>query len=75
MASGNTDQQGKFELTTVNPKDGAVIGKHRVAFGAAEESESEYARKTLPTRYESPETSQVTTDVADGQSEQSQYLN
>lgn len=66
MASGNTDDQGKFELTTVSPKDGAVIGQHRVAFGAAEESSSEYARKTLPARYESPETSRVTADVADG---------
>lgn len=67
MASGNTDQEGRFELTTVKPKDGAVVGKHRVAFGAAEESESEYARKTLPSRYESPETSQITTEVVAGQ--------
>ena len=67
MASGNTDQEGRFELTTVKPKDGAVVGKHRVAFGAAEESQSEYARKSLPTRYESPETSQITAEVVAGQ--------
>ncbi len=67
MSTGNTDEEGKFELTTVTPKDGAVVGKHRVAFGAAEESEGEYARKMLPARYESPASSQVTAEVVAGQ--------
>jgi hypothetical protein len=67
LASGNTNDQGQFELTTVKPKDGAVIGQHRVAFGAAEESESEYARKSLPARYGSPETSQITAEVVAGE--------
>ncbi len=67
FSSGNTDENGNFKLTTVKPNDGAVVGKHRVAFGAAEESESEYARKTLPARYGSPETSLMTAEVIAGQ--------
>ncbi len=67
LASGNTDENGLFQLTTVKPNDGAPLGKHRVAFGAAEESESEYAKKVLPPRLGSPETSQVTADVVAGQ--------
>ena len=67
MSSGNTDENGRFVLTTITPKDGAVVGQHRVAFGAAEESSGEYARRMLPAKYESPQTSQVTAEVVAGQ--------
>lgn len=67
MSSGNTDENGRFVLTTIKPQDGAVVGQHRVAFGAAEESSGEYARRMLPAKYESPQTSQVTAEVVAGQ--------
>jgi hypothetical protein len=66
IASGNTDEQGIFSLTTVKPNDGASVGEHRVAFGAAEEGEKEYASNVLPPRYGSPETSTFSVEVVDG---------
>jgi hypothetical protein len=35
-ASGTTDAQGKFQLTTFNPQDGAVVGSYAVTISKVE---------------------------------------
>ena len=50
VASGVTDAQGKFTLTTFDPGDGAIIGEHRVSIaklqGASELSSASAADPT-----------------------------
>src|SRR4051812_11112994 len=53
VAIGSSNENGEFTLTTTRRGDGAVIGKHKVAIGAAEEG-----KKVPPIaeRYGSPHT-------------------
>jgi hypothetical protein len=74
-ANGVIGSDGTFELTTYSPKDGATIGKHRVAVfvtdGKASELDSDVA-SLAPARYQSAETSGITWDVKSGEDNQVQ---
>ena len=64
IATGNTNENGEFILTTVRPGDGAPIGSHKVALGAAEEGQK---RPAIPDRYGRPDTTDLTAEVKAGQ--------
>ncbi len=68
-AFGNTNAEGEFVLMTIQPRDGAAVGKHRVTLGKAEEGTSEKAQAALiPSKYAFPDQSGLTADVKDGES-------
>jgi hypothetical protein len=68
MAIGKTDEKGAFVLMTTQPGDGACVGTHTVAIGAAEEGASEFASTVqIPKKYGMPTTSGLTFEVKDGQ--------
>ncbi len=60
---GNTNENGEFTLTTVRRGDGAVIGKHKVTVGAAEEGQKGLS---IPDSYGSPHTTKLAADVESG---------
>lgn len=82
-ASGETDADGKFTLTTYETGDGAVVGKHKVTVtvvvGGAEEEmpssdpdglaklEEEQAKNPIPEKYRSLETTDLTKEVKSGE--------
>ncbi|MCS7305831.1 MAG: DUF4198 domain-containing protein [Thermoguttaceae bacterium] len=65
MASGKTDAQGQFQLSTFSPNDGAVAGEYTVLVVKKEKyvdprapsSPYEMYRNLLPARYSSLQTS------------------
>lgn len=65
IASGKTDAQGQFRLSTFVPEDGAVAGEHTVLISKKEKyvdpkmpnSPYEMSRDVLPVRYGSASTS------------------
>jgi len=80
-ATGLTDEEGRFQLTTFGDEDGALVGLHRVTvtlikttgFLADKDGLSgglapEGAREEwiVPQRYSNPETSGLTAEVRDG---------
>jgi hypothetical protein len=81
-ASGMTDAEGKFRLTTYADGDGAVPGKYRVAVTKAQDA-GRHEEKTappsfrlggaprprwlIPQHYSNPATSDLQADVTDGE--------
>jgi hypothetical protein len=54
-ASGKLDEDGKYELTTYSPGDGAVVGNHKVYFSISSDnshlanfSDADYAAGKVP---------------------------
>jgi len=70
-ATGMTDAQGRFELMTNEPGDGALPGEHKVAVTKMTPGPSKepYAPmlNLLPSKYASPATSPLTETVQAGQ--------
>lgn len=66
IASGNTNEKGEFTLRTVEPGDGAVIGSHKVVFGAAEEGPRKPGVAAIPAKYGNLETTDMTAEVKAG---------
>jgi len=71
-ASGQLDADGRFELSTFDRGDGAVLGKHRVTVVAydastdpsiAPDSADVYA---VPEKYTEPETTPLEVEVTEG---------
>lgn len=62
-AFGTTNDNGEFTLTTTRRGDGAVIGKHKVTVGIAQEGQKGPA---IPETYGSPHTTKLTAEVASG---------
>jgi hypothetical protein len=71
LATGTTDADGKFELTTNKPGDGAVVGTYKVAINFSPELPEEamgdpnYKAPTspIPTKYADVSTSGLTQTV------------
>ncbi|HBN77861.1 MAG TPA: hypothetical protein DD473_19035 [Planctomycetaceae bacterium] len=72
-ASGMTDQDGIYTLTTYESGDGAVAGKHKVSISKQEAppgnstEELENIKAEIPQKYNNAETSGLTADVVAGQ--------
>ena len=78
LATGTTDKDGKFTLTTYEPNDGAVVGNHKVTIshsGSTEVIESndptalkkmDEAQSPIPEKYSSMDTSGLTREVKAG---------
>jgi len=82
LATGKTDAQGRFELTTYQPGDGAPAGSHQVTVTkivttgggggemsmeqALEQTSTAASKNELPEKYASPGMSQLQFDVASG---------
>ena len=74
-ASGSTDSQGQYRLTTFTNFDGAVLGKHKVMIRAEEPPDDptkaadditlKRGKLLTPRKYTDPETSGLSADVAD----------
>lgn len=80
-ARGTTDEKGQYRLTTLDPGDGVVAGKHSVAIalrapydgpkpahvgGAYDEELQDLGKPLIPEKYFSPLTSQLMAEVTDG---------
>jgi hypothetical protein len=82
-AYATTDAEGKFDLTTYEPGDGAAPGKYRIAVTKAQEA-GRHEQKTappmfrggggapkprwlIPQRYSNPNTSNLSQDIVDGE--------
>lgn len=64
MASGLTNAEGKFQLSTLSPGDGAPVGEQRVTFVYKDPAESVIPPpSTIPLRYRLAETSGTTVVV------------
>ncbi len=73
-AYGRTDAQGRFELTTLAPADGAMLGAHIVTVtksvqkGAASDSNPYVQYESLlPVRYSRPQESPLKAEVVAGE--------
>lgn len=74
IATGQTDAQGAFELTTFEANDGAIAGEHVVLVSKREKmvdpdmpsSPYEMTRESLPPRYSNPAESGLTATVESG---------
>jgi len=62
-AVGVTNENGEFTLTTTRRGDGAVIGKHKVTVGIAEEGQK---NPGIPDDYGSPNTTKLSAEVQSG---------
>lgn len=63
-ASGRTDAQGKFRLTTKEPNDGAVVGHHTVAItDPAEPTVESTGENTSAEAYDVPDPSKMSGKV------------
>jgi hypothetical protein len=62
-ATGVTNENGEFTLTTTRKGDGAVLGKHIVTVGSAEEGQKGPA---IPETYSSPHSTKLSAEVESG---------
>ena len=63
-ATGNTDDQGHFSLSTFAPEDGAVTGAHKVTVSDLERNWNQDPSKSrFPTPYERPDTTPLIVEV------------
>lgn len=67
IASANTNENGEFNLRTVNPGDGAPIGTHRVVLGAAEEGPRKPGAAVIPQKFSRVETTDLKAEVKAGE--------
>jgi len=73
-ATGKTDAEGRFELMTASPGDGAVVGEYTVVVTKSEmvadptnpNSPYKIPKPLLPARYAAPATSGLTATVEAG---------
>lgn len=65
-ASGNTNENGEFTLRTAEPGDGAVVGSHKVVLGPAQEGPRKPGSATIPNKYGSPTTTDLSVEVVAG---------
>jgi hypothetical protein len=64
MASGITDAEGKFQLSTISPGDGAPLGEQKVTFVYKDPTENVNPPPSpIPLRYRTAETSGTTVTV------------
>ena len=78
MAGGVTDKEGRFSLTTRQPRDGAFVGSHKVVIlpwlpGVGDDPKSSAAadippadRTDIPKKFQSREASPLTAEVVAG---------
>ncbi len=64
-ASGKIGPDGKFQLTTYEPNDGCLPGKHIVTVIAKEETGPHSRRWHAPKKYMDPTTSGLTADITE----------
>jgi hypothetical protein len=67
-AKGPIQADGTFELGTYQTRDGAIVGTHKVGVIAVDQPsnlgpEADAGRSLIPTRYNNPESSQLTIEV------------
>jgi hypothetical protein len=63
-ASGNTDDQGRFVLSTFESEDGAVLGEHTVTVSDLKRNWNQDPSKSrFPTPYERPDTTPLVVEV------------
>jgi len=77
LATGTTDAEGRFRLTTSNSGDGAMVGSYRVAINFVPEeipempgfpgSDKQPPVSPIPAKYGDPATSDLITKVEKGQ--------
>lgn len=58
-ASGELDSQGRFQLSTFEDFDGALLGRHRVEIIAVENPTAQKVRYLTPIQYRSSDTSGI----------------
>jgi hypothetical protein len=64
LASGITDAEGKFQLSTISPGDGAPVGEQQVTFVYKDPTENvDPPPSPIPLRYRTAETSRTTVTV------------
>lgn len=81
-ATGKTDAQGVFTLTTFNLNDGALVGKHKVGVtmdtsasgpppmpGTKEYDASKVAAEPFDSKYKTPQTSGIEKEVVKGEND------
>ena len=74
IASGRTDAEGHYKLTTVDEYDGAIVGRHgvrvvkRVAAKAPHLPQPDAYAPLIPEKYFNVSTSGLTAEVVDGES-------
>lgn len=73
LATGLTDEDGTFELSTYNPKDGAPAGQYQVALSwikivdpAATRQNQPPSAEQMPPKYRDPRMSGLTADIDEG---------
>jgi hypothetical protein len=78
MAGGLTDKEGRFSLTTRQPRDGAFVGPHKVVVvpwlpGVGDDPKNSAAadippadRADIPTKFRTRESSPLTAEVVAG---------
>lgn len=71
MATGKTDAQGKFTLTTKSPNDGAIPGNYKVSISPAQavQPEGDYSTPPpppFPAKYMDPLVTDLKATVASG---------
>jgi len=67
---GVTDAHGQFEMTTLTPGDGALVGEHKVTLVWTDPKatyKGPSGPSPIPERYSLPATSQLTTVIIAGQ--------